>query len=59
MEKDDLGIEVDDDVAQALKDPKGPLLMKILDYREKRKAKEKEAEEAKNPKKVTKSFWEF
>ena len=48
MEKDDLGIEVDDDVAGVLKDPKGGLLIKTFTYlsqRSKRQA-ELDAEKA-------------
>lgn len=48
MAKDDLGIEVDDDVAGVLKDPKGGLLVKTLAYLDTRKKRqaEIEAEEA-------------
>ena len=47
MEKDDLGLEVDDDVAQILRDPKGPVLLKVLDYRDARKAKQAELDSEK------------
>jgi hypothetical protein len=43
-EKDDLGIEVDDDVAGVLKDPKGGLLVKTFGYLSKRAKREAEIE---------------
>ena len=53
MAKDDLGLEVDEDVAGVLKDPKGGLLVKTFDYLDKRKKPQAEidSEEAakKNP----------
>lgn len=48
--KDDLGIELDEDVAEVLKDPKSSVLMRTLDYRDSRKAKEAELAEANKPK---------
>ena len=53
MEKDDLGIEMDDDVAAYLKDPKAGLLGKVLDYRDRRNKKiaENEAERLKKEEK--------
>lgn len=45
MEKDDLGIEVDDDVAGVLKDPKGGLLLKTFDYLSKRKDRQRELDD--------------
>ncbi len=57
MEKDDLGIEVDDDVAGVLKDPKGGLLVKTFGYLRKREIRQaeidadKKAEEAKSKEK--------
>lgn len=62
MEKDELGIEVDEDVVQALKDPKGGLLLKVIDYHGKRKLREAELqaiEEAKKPKPESKLFGIF
>lgn len=52
-EKDEFDIEVDDDVAQALKDPKGGLLTKVVKYVVARtEAERKKAEnDAKPPKK--------
>ena len=32
MDKDDLGLEVDADVASFLKDPKAPVLVKVVRY---------------------------
>lgn len=57
---DDFGIEHDEEVAAALKDPKGGLIVKVFDYLGKRKAAElaKEAEEAeKNKPKAPKSIF--
>lgn len=47
MPKDDLGIEFDEEVERALTDPKSNTLMKVLDYRDRRKDAErtKQAEE--------------
>jgi len=42
MAKDDLGLEVDDDVAGVLKDPKGGLLVKTFDYLDRRKKRQAE-----------------
>lgn len=50
MPKDDLDIEFDEDVERIVKEPKSIALMKFLDYRDKRKAKEQEIEEARNKK---------
>jgi len=44
MEKDDLGIEIDDEVSKVLADPKAALLKKTFDYWEKRREKEREIE---------------
>lgn len=54
MEKDDLGIDVDDDVAGVLKDPKGGLLVKTFDYLDKRKKRQAEIEAEEAAKKKTK-----
>ena len=44
MSKDDLGIELDDDVAGVLKDPKGGLLVKTFEYLTQRKKRQAEIE---------------
>ena len=62
MEKDDLGLEIDDDVAGVLKDPKGGLLVKTFDYLDRRKKRQAEidAENAeKNKPKPEKLFGLF
>jgi hypothetical protein len=60
MPKDDLDIEFDEDVERVIKEPKSIALMKFLDYRDARKAKEQEiADEKKKKEKVDKPFWEF
>lgn len=46
MEKDDLGIEMDDEVASFMKDPKSGLLQKVLSHHDKRKAKQAELDAA-------------
>ena len=47
---DDLGIEYDEDVDKVLKEPKSSVLQKFLDYRDARKAKERELDEARQKK---------
>lgn len=60
MPKDDLGIEFDEEVERALTDPKSGTLIKLLDYRERRKEAErkKQAEdEAVEAAKVVKPWY--
>ena len=60
--KDELGIEMDEDLVELLKDPKSGLLLKAMDYRDSRKVKEleiKAKEEADKPKPATKLFGIF
>ena len=62
MGKDDLGLEVDDDVAGVLKDPKGGLLVKTFDYLDRRKKRQAEIDAetaAKNKPKPEKLFGIF
>ena len=62
MEKDDLGLELDDDVAGVLKDPKGGLLVKTFDYLDRRKKRQAEIDAenaAKNQPKPEKLFGLF
>ncbi len=49
MPKDELGIEYPAEIEESLKDPKVSSLFAVMDYRERRKAKEKEIEDAKKP----------
>lgn len=57
MPKDEYGVDYDEDVEKALKDPKGGLLAKCFDYLTKREAAknakeaaERDAEQKKKPK---------
>ena len=64
MEKDEFGIEVDDEVVAYMKDPKSGLLKKLLEYWDKRKvaeaAKAAADEKARKDKeKKDKPFWEL
>lgn len=56
MPKDDLDIEFDEDVERIVKEPKSIALMKFLDYRDARKAKEQEIAEAKKKKEQPEKF---
>lgn len=50
---DDLGIEFDDEVAAVINEPKSAVLLKFMDYRDKRKEAERkklEAETVEKPK---------
>lgn len=62
MPKDEYGVEYDDDVEKALKDPKGGLLAKVFDYLTKREsakiAKEKTEQEENERKKKPKSIFD-
>jgi len=56
---DDLGIELDEDVAKVLAEPRTEVLFKVLDYREKRKQKEQETQQQEEQKKKPKtSIWD-
>lgn len=56
MPKDDLGIEYDEEVDLVLKEPKSIGLLKFLDYRDARKAKEQEIAEANKKKEQPEKF---
>lgn len=56
MPKDDLDIEFDEDVERIVKEPKSIALMKFLDYRDKRKAKEQEIADAKKKQEEPEKF---
>lgn len=56
MPKDELDIEFDEDVERIIKEPKSIALMKFLDYRDTRKAKEQEIVEAKKKKEQPEKF---